>query len=112
MTPTELIKLVQDAPGSMYTREDVINLLNKVEVQAPATEVTLSDEVMEKIIEEVSYVLDTLCWDDVVEKEFQCDSYGSEATITCEVTVDVSEVTSKVERALQDLDFEQLNENN
>jgi len=62
MTPTELIKLVQDAPGSMYTREDVINLLNKVE--APTANATISDEVMEKIVEEVSYVLDTLCWED------------------------------------------------
>ena len=107
MTPTELIKLVQDAPGSMYTREDVINLLNKVE--APATNATISDEVMEKIVEEVSYVLDTLCWEDVVEKEFSCDTYGSEATISCEVTVDVSDVVSRVEKALKELD---LNENN
>ena len=109
MTPTELIKLVQDAPGSMYTREDVINLLNKVEVQAPATNATISDEVMEKIVEEVSYVLDTLFWEDVVEKEFSCDTYGSEATISCEVTVDVSDVVSRVEKALKELD---LNENN
>jgi len=107
MTPTELIKLVQDAPGSMYTREDVVNLLNKVEV--PATNATISDEVMEKIVEEVSYVLDTLCWEDVVEKEFSCDTYGSEATISCEVTVDVSDVVSRVEKALKELD---LNENN
>jgi hypothetical protein len=107
MTPTELIKLVQDAPGSMYTREDVINLLNKVE--APTANATISDEVMEKIVEEVSYVLDTLCWEDVVEKEFSCDTYGSEATISCEVTVDVSDVVSRVEKALKELD---LNENN
>jgi len=109
MTPTELIKLVQDAPGSMYTREDVINLLNRVEVQAPTTNVTISDEVMEKIVEEVTYVLDTLCWEDVIEKEFSCDTYGSEATITCEVTVDASDVVGRVEKALKELD---LNENN
>jgi len=107
MTPTELIKLVQDAPGSMYTREDVINLLNKVE--APTANATISDEVMEKIVEEVSYVLDTLCWEDVIEKEFSCDTYGSDATISCEVTVDASDVVSRVEKALKELD---LNENN
>jgi len=107
MTPTELIKLVQDAPGSMYTREDVINLLNKVE--APTANATISDEVMEKIVEEVSYVLDTLCWEDVIEKEFSCDSYGSEATISCEVTIDIDDVVNDVKRALEQLD---LNENN
>jgi len=107
MTPTELIKLVQDAPGSLYTREDVINLLNRVE--APAS-TPLSEKAMELIIEEVSSVLDNLYWEDVVEKEYQCDTYGSEATINCEVTIDVSDVTSKVEKALKDLDLSQLNE--
>jgi hypothetical protein len=107
MTPTELIKLVQDAPGSLYTREDVISLLNRVEAPAPAP---LSEKAMELIIEEVSSVLDDLCWEDVVEKEYQCDTYGSEATINCEVTIDVSDVTSKVEKALKDLDLSQLNE--
>ena len=106
MTPTELIKLVQDAPGSLYTREDVINLLNRVE--APAL-TPLSEKAMELIIEEVSSVLDNLYWEDVVEKEFSCDTYGSEATISCEVTVDVSDVVSRVEKALKELD---LNENN
>jgi len=107
MTPTELIKLVQDAPGSMYTREDVINLLNKVE--APTANATISDEVMEQIIEEVVDVLEGVHWDDLVQKEFSCDTYGSEATISCEVTVDVSDVVSRVEKALKELD---LNENN
>ena len=107
MTPTELIKLVQDAPGSLYTREDVINLLNRVE--APAS-TPLSEKAMELIIEEVTCVLDNLYWEDVIEKEFSCDTYGSEATISCEVTVDVSDVTSKVEKALKDLDLSQLNE--
>jgi len=107
MTPTELIKLVQDAPGSMYTREDVINLLNKVEV--PATNATISDEVMEQIIEEVVDVLEGVHWDDLVQKEFSCDSYGSEATITCEVTIDIDNVVDDVRRALKDLE---LNENN
>jgi len=107
MTPTELIKLVQDAPGSMYTREDVINLLNKVEV--PATNATISDEVMEQIIEEVVDVLEGVHWDDLVQKEFSCDSYGSEATITCEVTIDIDNVVDDVKRALKDLE---LNENN
>ena len=69
MTQQELIKLVQDAPGSMYTREDVINLLNKVEVQAPATEVTISEKVMEKIIEEVVDVLERMDWDSLATKE-------------------------------------------
>ena len=106
MTPTELIKLVQDAPGSMYTREDVINLLNKVE--APTANATISDEVMEQIIEEVVDVLEGVHWDDLVQKEFSCDSYGSEATITCEVTIDIDDVVNDVRRALKDLD---LNEN-
>lgn len=106
MTPTELIKLVQDAPGSMYTREDVINLLNKVQT---ATNATISDEVMEQIIEEVVDVLEGVHWDDLVQKEFSCDSYGSEATITCEVTIDIDNVVDDVKRALKDLE---LNENN
>ena len=107
MTPTELVKLVQDAPGSMYTREDVINLLNKVE--APTANATISDEVMGKIIGEVMDVLELTNWDDHVEKEFSCDTYGSEATITCEVTIDIDDVVNDVRRALKDLD---LNENN
>ncbi len=107
MTPTELIKLVQDAPGSMYTREDVINLLNKVE--APTANTTISDEVMEQIIEEVVDVLEGVHWDDLAQKEFSCDSYGSEATITCEVTIDIDNVVDDVRRALKDLE---LNENN
>ena len=105
MTPTELIKLVQDAPGSMYTREDVINLLNKVE----APNATISDEVMGKIIGEVMDVLELTNWDDLVQKEFSCDTYGSEATITCEVTIDIDNVVDDVKRALERLD---LNENN
>jgi len=107
MTPTELIKLVQDAPGSMYTREDVINLLNKVE--APTANATISDEVMEQIIEEVVDVLEGVDWDDLASKEFSCDSYGSEATISCEVTIDIDNVVDDVRRALKDLE---LNENN
>jgi len=107
MTPTELIKLVQDAPGSMYTREDVINLLNKVE--APTANATISDEVMEKIVEEVVDVLEGVHWDDLVQKEFSCDSYGSDATISCEVTIDIDNVVDDVKRALKELD---LNENN
>jgi len=107
MTPTELIKLVQDAPGSMYTREDVINLLNKVE--APTANATISDEVMEQIIEEVVDVLEGVHWDDLVQKEFSCDTYGSDATISCEVTIDIDNVVDDVKRALKELD---LNENN
>lgn len=35
ITPSEAIKSVQDAPGSMYTREDVISLLGRLHDETP-----------------------------------------------------------------------------
>jgi len=64
---------------------------------------------MDQIIGEVIDVLEGVHWDDLVQKEFSCDTYGSDATISCEVTIDIDNVVDDVRRALKDLE---LNENN
>jgi len=51
MTIAETVASVQNAPGSMYTREDVISLLNRIEV--PLTSSSLDEEQVRELIKKV-----------------------------------------------------------
>ena len=55
MTQTiqDAVASVQNAPGSMYTREDVISLLNRLEVQDAPKIVPLTDFQIEHLINTV-----------------------------------------------------------
>ena len=51
MTIAETVASVQNAPGSMYTREDVISLLNQIEM--PSASGSLNEKQIRELINKV-----------------------------------------------------------
>ena len=106
MTIQEIQTLVQQAPGSIYTREDVISLLNRITFP----EVEPQDKVdIDKLIEILEESMENLAarrLDAYLDKTFDTSSdYGGSLTIECEVTLDTgSFVRDAVEEVREDIE--------
>ncbi len=118
-TIEQTVAAVKNAPGSMYTREDVISLLEKIEIeQAPETEavVLTSQQVSnlcKKIISQINDNADNLCTSDVVDldsAEFCLN--GNEISLDS-VDIDTNQIADSVVDGIGDVIeefFEELNE--
>jgi len=105
MTIREIQTLVQQAPGSIYTREDVISLLNRITFPEakPQGEVNIDHliEILEESMDNLNRRMDSY-----LDKNFDTSNdYGGSITIECEVTMDTSSfVRDAIEEAREDIE--------
>jgi hypothetical protein len=106
MTIQEIQTLVQQAPGSMYTREDVISLLNRITFPEAKPQGEVDVDQLIKILEKSMDSLANRRLDSYLDKSFDtCDDYGTSVTIECNVTLDVdSFVRDAIEEAREDIE--------
>ena len=106
MTIQEIQTLVQQAPGSMYTREDVISLLNRITFPEAKPQGEINIDHLIEILEESMENLAGRRLDAYLAKDFDTSSnYGDSLTIECEVTLDTSSfVRDAVEEAREDIE--------
>jgi len=85
MTIQEIQTLVQQAPGSMYTREDVISLLNRITFPEAKPQGEVNIDHLIEILEESMENLAARRLDAYLDKTFDTSSdYGDSLTIECE----------------------------
>lgn len=118
MTIEQTVAAVQNAPGSMYTREDVISLLNKLEIPKATSGVltqTQIEELCHKIFDHVKENAENLDSDDVCDKESaEYELYGNEINLTS-VDIDTRHIANNVVDGVGDVIetfFEDLKEDN
>lgn len=106
MTIQEIQTLVQQAPGSMYTREDVISLLNRITFPEAKPQGKVDIDHLIEILEESMGDLANRRMDSYLGKIFDTyDDYGSSVTIECNVTLDAgSFVRDAIEEAREDIE--------
>lgn len=63
MTIEQTVAAVKNAPGSMYTREDVISLLSKLDVATTSESVGLSAAQMKGLIKAIAEKIEENCED-------------------------------------------------
>ena len=99
----EVIKLVTNAnhpyAGSMYTKEDVLNILNEIAEQPT----TLTDDQVEKLKKLVKSAIRNLDKNDVVD----CESFGFDIEchnhiVVSDFTIDEDKIWDEVECAIDD----------
>lgn len=106
MTIQEIQTLVQQAPGSIYTREDVISLLNRITFPEAKPQGEVNIDHLIEILEESMGDLANRRMDSYLGKIFDTyDDYGSSVTIECNVTLDAgSFVRDAIEEAREDIE--------
>ena len=106
MTIQEIQTLVQQAPGSMYTREDVISLLNRITFPEAKPQGEVNIDHLIEILEESMENLAARRLDAYLDKTFDTSSdYGDSLTIECEVTLDTSSfVRDAVEESREEIE--------
>lgn len=106
MTIREIQTLVQQAPGSIYTREDVISLLNRITFPEAKPQGEVNIDHLIEILEESMDNLANRRMDSYLDKIFDtCDDYGTSVTIECNVTLDAgSFVRDAIEEAREDIE--------
>ena len=106
MTIQEIQTLVQQAPGSIYTREDVISLLNRITFPEAKPQGEVNIDHLIEILEESMENLAGRRLDAYLAKDFDTSSnYGDSLTIECEVTLDTSSfVRDAVEESREEIE--------
>jgi hypothetical protein len=105
MTIQEIQNQVQQAPGSIYTREDVISLLNRITFPEAKPQGEVNIDHLIEILEESMENLANRRMSSYLEKDFNTDSYGDSLTVECEVTLDTSSfVRDAVEEVREDIE--------
>ena len=118
-TIEQTVAAVKNAPGSMYTREDVISLLEKIEIEQASeakvgklTTQQVSD-LCKKVIDQINENADNLSTNDVVDldsAEFELN--GNEINLYS-VDIDTNQIADSVVDGIGDVIeefFEELNE--
>lgn len=83
MTIGQAVAAVEIAPGSMYTREDVISLLGKIETKGGGLSQDQIASLCELICERVKENADNLDVDDVCDKDSaEFELYGNEVQLS------------------------------
>ena len=83
MTIEQAVAAVEIAPGSMYTREDVISLLGKIETKGGGLSQDQIAHLCELICERVRENADNLDVDDVCDKDSaEFELYGNEVQLS------------------------------
>ena len=105
MTIQEIQTLVQQAPGSMYTREDVISLLNRITFPEAKPQGEVNIDHLIEILEESMDNLAGRRLDVYLNKTFDTNDYGDSLNVDCEVTMDTSSfVKDAVEEAREEIE--------
>ena len=106
MTIQEIQTLVQQAPGSMYTREDVISLLNRITFPEAKPQGKVDIDKLIEILEEGMDDLANRRLDSYLDRTFDTSiDHGTSITIECEVTMDTSSfVRDAIEEAREDIE--------
>lgn len=87
MTIAQAVASVQNAPGSMYTREDVISLLGRIQEGGSITKDQI-EELIEKVLDMIKGNADNLDTEDVCEtSSAEFDLNGNEISLS---SVDVN----------------------
>ena len=99
----EVIKLVTNAnhpyAGSMYTKEDVLELLNQIAEQPN----TLTDEQVEKLKNLVIKAINNLDKNDIVDTDsFSFDVESNNRIVVSDFTIDEDRICDEVECAIDD----------
>ena len=101
MTKEQAIEKLNDNFGSIYSKEDVINLLNSIDAPQQ-TEIKLDEELINRIIDKTisktcNYYIDTLPSDHEVDsdriEDIDVQAYGTEIQIES-VHIDLARVFS------------------
>lgn len=96
MNLKELKQTIQDSPSSIFTKEDVLNLLNKVN-KSHFTQ-TLADEMRY----EINNQLKTLNEDEIVDFDSANFDLDDNKIILQGIEVDLSKIESIIETVLDD----------
>ena len=106
----ETVAAVQTAPGSMYTREDVLALLTGIQIPEPSEQVTsgLTKKQIAQLIEEVADCVEknarNLNSDDVLDNSSADFSIGYGNTIVLEsIDIDTDQIGSTVVDGIGDV---------
>ena len=105
----ETVAAVQTAPGSMYTREDVLALLTGIQIPEPSEQVANGltkkqiEELCEKIVDAVRDNAENLGVDDVVElSSAEFSLYGNEIQLES-VNIDSNSITRSLVDGIGDV---------
>lgn len=115
----EAVASVQNAPGSMYTREDVISLLHRLDIQTPKSNGKLSQDQINELcrlivaqVKENAENLDT----DAIDRDSAEMSMGYSNTVELDsVEFDTSVIAREVVNGIGDVIetfFEELEKEN
>jgi hypothetical protein len=120
-TIQETVASVQNAPGSMYTREDVISLLNKISIPEPSEQVANGltrdqiEELCKRVVAQVKENAENLD-NDIIDRDTAEMSMGYSNTVELDsVEFDTSEIAREVVNGIGDVIeeyFEELNKEN
>jgi hypothetical protein len=104
----ELKQTVQDSPSSIFTKDDIIKLLNEVKRESCITQ-ELADEIRYVI----SNRLNQLDSDDVVDMDSASFDLERDNTIVLsDVSIDLSKIESIIEEVLDENVTEETTSNN
>lgn len=98
----QAVASVQNAPGSMYTREDVISLLNRIEVKGGGPTAKQLKDLIEAVYQNVKDNADNLTTEDVVDTysaEFELS--GNEISLSS-VDIDTDKIADTVVSGIAD----------
>ena len=100
----ETVAAVQNAPGSMYTREDVISLLSNLEINsAPTLSSDMIKNLIESVKEAISNKLSRLDCSDVIDydsAEFEL-SHQNRVELQS-VDIDTDKISDELENTIED----------
>lgn len=103
-TIQETVASVQNAPGSMYTREDVISLLNKIQVPTASAKIDqqVIKDLFDAIRDEVKDNASNLDSSDVVDSSTAEFSLNYNEVQLDSVDIDTDNIADAVVRGLYD----------
>lgn len=106
MNIQETIKKIQDAPGSIFTKEDVIKILNGVTTEEG--KIPSLKRLKEKILDSIENSIQDV--EEYVDKRWETHERSESVIIEVELDIDtdgiISQVKSEVEEAFEEFEEE------
>ena len=104
MNIQETIKKIQDAPGSIFTKEDVIKILNGVTNEGG--KIPSLKELKEKILDSIENSISDV--EEYVEKRWETNERSDSVTIEVELDIDTDGIISHVQSYAHNQNLNQL----
>ena len=104
----QAIALVENQLGSVFTKEDVINLINRIELPKPASATELSPELRILVLKEYKSTIEQTISNNADERIIDIDSadfiigYGNRIEIDC-ISIDNYSLENIVENAIEEV---------